>query len=189
MRSKGTMEPIRDRKQINDIKNWLLNEQGVKYSFLFLLGVNTGLRISDLLRLRVRDVKDKAVLTVVMEKTEKEVKIPLNFFIRQEITQYVEFKSENEYLFLNRSRSGAITRQRVSQVFKKVSAAFKIEKFNTHSMRKTFGYWYYLEKKDVYFLMKLFGHKTQAQTLDYIGIELDMLRDSIESFSLGQEVI
>lgn len=182
------MQPIRDRKKIAEMRDWLLMNKGVKYSFLFLLGSNTGLRVSDLLELKAKDVKNKTVLYLVMEKSEKEVAIPLNPFIKSEIAKYTEWLNDDDYLFSSREgENKPVTRQMVSQNFKECAAALGLEKINTHTMRKSFGYWYYKETQDVYFLMKLFGHNTQRQTLDYIGIEAEEIAETMKNFNVGAD--
>lgn len=184
-REKGRMQPIRNRAKISEMKHWLLYNKGVKYSFLFDLGINSGLRVSDLLKLKVSDVRNKKVLYLIMEKTEKELAVHLNPYIQSEIVRYIEFKEDKEYLFSSREGvNRPLTRQMISQTFKEAAGALGLEKVNTHTMRKSFGYWYYKEKRDVYFLMKLFGHNTQAQTLQYIGIEDDEIADTLQDFSL-----
>lgn len=184
-REKGKMQPIRDREQIMFIKRWFLQNAGPRFEFLFHLGINTGLRVSDLLRLKVKDVRGKSAIFIVMEKTEREVTVFLNQYLREEIARYIEFKKDDEYLFTSREGvNRPITRQRVSQVFTEARKALDIEKFNTHSMRKTFGYWYYQENRDIYYLMTLFGHTKQEQTLNYIGIYQDQVESTMKNFYL-----
>ena len=183
VRTKGKMQPIRQKTMISDIKTWLLEEKDEKYSFLFTLGCNTGLRVSDLLKLKVKDVRGKSVLRVISEKTDNELGVPMNPYIRSEIAKYTKSMNDEDFLF--RSREGAnkaVSRQMVSMVLKEVAEVFNLESFNTHSMRKTFGYWYYDATKDVYLLMRLFGHTSQAQTMIYIGVEEDELVQSLEDF-------
>ena len=52
------VEPIRDKKKIEVVKR-ILKERGSRDYLLFLMGINSGLRISDILKLKVADVKDK----------------------------------------------------------------------------------------------------------------------------------
>ena len=52
------VEPIRDRKKIAQIKNILRGQGRIRDLFLFLVGINTALRISDLLQLRIGDFLD-----------------------------------------------------------------------------------------------------------------------------------
>lgn len=187
-RKPGAMQPIRDRKTISDVKNWLLTEKGAKYAFLFTLGINTGLRVSDLLRLKVKDVKHKSILYIKLKKTERTVEIPLNSFIREEIAAYIQFKKDEDYLFPSRMGvNRPLTRQMISLVLTEAAKALELDRINTHSMRKTFGYWHYKQFQDVRFLMKLFGHHSQSQTLDYIGITTEEMAEAMESFQLGND--
>lgn len=55
----------------------------------------------------------------------------------------------------------------------------------THTMRRTFGLWYYRKTKNIYYLMELFSHSSQAITMRYIGLTEDELGDSLEGFRLG----
>lgn len=182
------MQPIRDRKKITDVKDWLLLQKDARFSFLFVLGVNTGLRVSDLLRLTVSDVRNKDIVYVAVAKTNKKIEVPLSLYIKKEIEKYIKFKEDKDCLFPSRvGVNRPLTRQRVSQIFREAADALDIDRMNTHTMRKSFGYWYYKEHKDIYFLMKLFGHQTQTQTLDYIGIESEEIAKTMEKFSLGSD--
>lgn len=179
------MQPLKNKGLIEEIKKWLLKNKEYKYYFLFTLGLNCGLRVSDLIALRVKDVKNQDVLVTKMKKTGKEVRIPLNEYIKTEIAKYVSGKKDNECLFPSRvGVNKPITRQAASQLFTEIASVFGLREFNSHSCRKTFAYFYYSQTKDVYFLMKLFGHKSQQQTLDYIGILEDEIIESIKGFAI-----
>ncbi|MCQ9844315.1 site-specific integrase, partial [Staphylococcus aureus] len=54
-----------------------------------------------------------------------------------------------------------------------------LSEIGTHSMRKTFGYHYYKQTKDVALLMAVFNHSSQYITLRYIGINQDVMNESI----------
>lgn len=179
------MQPIRSKEEMEQIKDWLLRNKGYKYYFLWTLGCNTGLRITDLLSLRVSDVRGKTRFAIVTEKNGKEVWVILNPYIQQEITKYTADMEEHHYLF--QSRVGVnrqITRQMASSVLSEAADALGIERMNSHSMRKSFGYWYYKQTQDVYYLMKLFGHRTQSQTMQYIGVELEEIEKTMQHFSV-----
>lgn len=181
----NTMQPLRDKKLIDEMKSWLLKNKDYKYYFFFTLGLNCGLRVSDLVTLRVSDVKNKSFLVTRVKKTGRELRIPLNPYIQQEIAKYVAGKKETDCLFPSRvGHNKPITRQAASDVMTDLKKAFDLDDFNNHSMRKTFAYWYFKQNKDVYFLMKLFGHKTQEQTLDYIGILEDEIAKTMETFAI-----
>lgn len=163
------------------MKNWLLQNSSYRNYFLFYFGINTGLRISDILRLRGKDV-----MKIKMEKTDTTVKVYLNSVLQQEIAKYTSNRADSDWLFPSRQGEKSITRQMAHTFLHKAAEACGInsEQWGTHSMRKTFGYHYYQRKKDVYYLMKLFGHATQGQTLQYIGVEVDEIRKTMEDITL-----
>ena len=83
----STVEPIRDISMVNDIADYL--EVRSKRNFvLFLTGIYTGLRISDILTLKVRDVKDKNFIIVHEQKTKK-VKQPRKIIINNELKEWI----------------------------------------------------------------------------------------------------
>ena len=71
------VEPIRNKKQLEAMKKYLLVHNQRDY-VLFVLGINSGLRISDLLKLTVEDVQGKARITIREQKTGKSKNFPLS---------------------------------------------------------------------------------------------------------------
>ncbi|WP_243292851.1 site-specific integrase [Bacillus sp. FJAT-47783] len=185
-RKPGAKEPIRSLEKIDEMKEWLLRHSSYRNYFLFYFGINTGLRISDILRLRVKDVRGKDLAKVKMEKTGNTVEVYFNPVLQQEIEKYTSRMADSDWLFPSREGNKPITRQMADKVLRDVAVACGIDRdqWGTHSMRKTFGYHYYQRTKDVYYLMRLFGHTTQSQTLRYIGVESDEIRKTMENFTL-----
>lgn len=184
-RPPGAKEPVRDIKKIRQMKEWLLVNKTYRDYFLLYLGLNSGFRVGNLLRLRVMDVRNKAELRVVMEKTEKEVVIPLNTEVQLEISKYIKDKSETEFLFASREGTNkAITSKQAQRVLKEAADACGVEQWGSDSMRKSFGYHFHRLNRDVVYLMNLFGHTSQSQTLEYIGITADEIRESMKKFTL-----
>ena len=72
-----TVEPIREYDLIQDISDYLKEKRERDY-VLFQCGIFLGRRISDLLNLRVRDVKGKDIIYICEKKTKKEIRIPIN---------------------------------------------------------------------------------------------------------------
>lgn len=64
------VEPIREKNKIELVKR-ILKENGSRDYLLFLLGINSGLRISDILKLKISDVKDKKYIELNEQKTGK----------------------------------------------------------------------------------------------------------------------
>lgn len=136
MRTLNLVQPIRDKELIQDIKEYLKGQNERNY-ILFLFGINTGLRISDILKLRVRDVQGWFVF-VREKKTKKtkEVKMPSD--LKKDIRIYVKNKPKNEFLFKSRNgKNKPITRGMAYKILQDVAQEFGLERIGTHSFRKT----------------------------------------------------
>lgn len=174
-----TVEPIRDKAKIKQIY-YLLNGKDPKYGLLFKFGLNTGLRISDILSLRVKDIKNpsgeyREYLTLKEMKTGKVKRIKINDALRKNIDSYIKGSqlTGESYLFPSQ-KGGYISRVQAYRVFKEAASVCNIENFGTHSLRKTWGYWTYkMSKYNVGLIMDTFNHSSQIITLKYIGINQD----------------
>ena len=177
------VEPIRDIDKIKELKNILLKQDYRDY-LLFTIGINTGFRISDLLRLKVKDVKNRTHIEIEEKKTGKYKKQVINS-MKKDIDKYISTMNEEEYLF--KSQKGynkPISRVQAYRVIKKAAKKIGIKKIGTHTLRKTFGYHHYKRNKDVAMLQKLFNHSSPSITLDYIGITQDEQDESLRNFYL-----
>jgi len=158
-----------------------LHGKDPKYGLLFKVGLNTGLRISDILPLRVCDIYNergsfKEYLVVKEKKTGKEKKIKLNEAIRKAICAYVTTNqfSGDSFLFYSKKSGGHILRIQAYKVLKEAAELCGVENFGTHSMRKTWGYWTYKASKfNIGLIMETFNHSSQYVTLRYIGVNQD----------------
>ncbi len=178
------VEPIRDKNKIEEIKK-ILKNKSVRNYMLFVLGINTGLRIGDLLRLKVEDVKDKSHIIIREQKTSKNKQFLINSNLRKELNNYIEGMADHEYLFQSRvGENKPLTRFQAYRILSTAGKEAGLDRIACHSTRKTFGYHHYRKYKDVALLQKLFNHSSPAITLDYIGITQDIIDDSIEDFNL-----
>ena len=179
------VQPIRDRQIIGKIKQ-ILKNQSLRNYFLFVLGINTGLRIGDLLKLKVEHVRNKSHISLSEEKTGKIKRFRLNPAIQDEIATYTRDKRENEYLFASRTgrKTKPISRVMAYNILKCAGRQVGLEEIGTHTLRKTFGYHFYLETKDAALLQQIFNHSAPSVTLRYIGINQDVQDRAIENFSL-----
>ncbi len=174
-----TVEPIRDKIKIKQLFQYL-NGIDPKYALIFKFGINTGLRISDILPLKVKDIYNskwqfKEHLTIIEQKTAKEKRIKLNDTLRRCIQKYVTTQrlAPEDYLFYSQ-KGGHLGRIQVYKVMKESALALGIENFGTHSLRKTWGYWTYkISKYNIGLIMDTFNHSSSSITLRYIGINQD----------------
>ncbi|KNY27600.1 site-specific integrase [Pseudobacteroides cellulosolvens] len=179
------VQPIRDLDKLEEIKKILKRESYRNY-FLFILGINTGLRISDILKLKVADVKSKSHIIIKEEKTDKNKRFKINLVLQNEIEEYTDGLNPSDYLFPSRngSNSKPITRFMAYNILNRAAKKVGIDEIGTHTLRKTFGYHFYQKTKDVAMLQELFNHSAPSVTLRYIGINQDMMDEAIDSFSL-----
>jgi integrase len=191
------VQPIREKKQIAAIKRHLRgNEYGARDVCLFTLGINSGLRVSDLLRLTVGDVVDDAGkalerITLRERKTGKGKNFPISATAARAIKDYLATREDagtGEPLFLSRKSRGGTGHLQRAQAYKIINDAARAvgitEAIGTHTLRKTFGYHAYRDGKDITLIQKLLNHASPAVTLAYIGITQDELDDVYLSLNL-----
>ncbi len=184
------VQPIREKKQIETIKK-LLKQQSLRDYCLFVVGINSGLRISDLLKLTISDVIDgkklKDRIRLREKKTNKFKDFPLSDNAKSALKEYLSTRQYNEHepLFISRKNKGFLLRQQAYKILNNVAHEVGIkEKIGTHTLRKTFGYHAYKNGYDIAIIQKLFNHSSTSITLCYIGITQDKLDDVYMSLDL-----
>jgi len=177
------VDPFTSLKDIKNIKKLLRDKP--RDLLLFTMGVNSGMRVQDLLSLRVEDVKDKKVgerISVREKKTGKENVIVINKEIADCFKVYLkEIEPEDEH-FVFRSRKGAnypISTYRVTGLVKSWAAAMNIKgNHGAHTLRKTFCY-----IQRVHFgvpwevLSKRLNHSSPSITRRYLGIQAEEVEE------------
>lgn len=178
------VQPIRSKEKLEDMKWSLKKWCGERDYILFLIGINTGLRVSDLLKLKVKDIKRKKKIVIQEGKTKKARAINLSN-IYEEIQTYIKTLEESEWLFPSRKGNNPITPTQAYRQLNKAAAMVDIEEgIGTHTMRKTFGYWFYKQTKDVAKLQQILNHSHPEITKTYIGITQEEIEDSLNDFVL-----
>lgn len=173
----NTVSPIRDKKQIEILKIYL-KSKNIRDYLLFVMGINSNLRISDLLILKVEDVwtgkKCKEYISLKEKKTGKYKKVMINDSMEKAISEYS--KSEKplmtDYLFSSRSGSNkAISRQQACNVLKTAGDYCGIEEsISPHTLRKTWGYWAWKSGVSLVLIMEALNHSSISITKRYLGI-------------------
>ena len=185
-----TVQPIREIKKIETMKK-ILRASGKRNEMLFVLGINSALRVSDLLGLKVGDVVDEAgkvkeAVYLNERKTGKSKAFPLNDAAKKIIGEYVEeVKPDREApLFPSRKGSKAISRVQAWEILSEAAKEVEIEHVGTHTLRKTFGYHIYMRTNNLGLVQKLLNHRSSGETLRYIGIEQDEMDEAYLSLNL-----
>lgn len=168
---------------------------------MFLIGVNIGIRVSDLCELRYSffmndDGSFKDFYSLQPKKTKKTgkfVKLYFNQVVKKAITDYIEkypYENIDEYLFKSRKGNGHLTEIALGKIVKDTAKEAGItQNVNSHSLRKTFGYhvWHNAEDKEksLVLLMTIFNHSSVATTKRYIGLLDGEIEDVFDGLNLG----
>jgi integrase len=177
------VQPIRDPELITAIKNYLRQRSDRNY-ILFILGINTGLRISDILKLKVKDLKASHI-RLRETKTRKNKRIQITPALKKELRWYIEGKDDEEYLI--KSRNGynrPIDRSTAYKILRSAAEYVSLDEIGTHTLRKTFGYHFYAQTKDVAMLQEIFNHSSPQITLRYIGVNQDSMDKAMNKFRI-----
>jgi integrase len=171
--------PLKNTEEIKKMKK-VLAESSERDYFIFLIGINTGMKTKELLNLKVKHIRDKRFIKLSPEGTE----YPINKNLKSRIFEYTASMRDEEFLFTSRKTGQALQRDRVHKILKQAGEEAGVAITGTHTMRKTFGYHFFKQYEDAAFLQKLFHHSSQSVTLRYIGITDEKLKDAMDEFSL-----
>lgn len=181
------VEPIKSKETIEKIESYLRGQKKRKKRnlLLFVMGTNTGLRVSDILALDVQDVKDKSFVEIIEKKTGKYKKFPLNKKIQNLLREYIEENDEGSDPLFMTIYNNRLDR---TSAYRIINAACRragiTDNIGTHTLRKTFGYHHYRQFKDIALLQKIFNHHSPGVTLRYIGIDQEEINQSYINFIL-----
>lgn len=171
------VQPIKDREVIERMKQSLRGRD----LLLFIVGINSSLRISDILTLTREDFAGDYV-TLREKKTRKQKNIRINNAIKNAVATLAP---PTGLLFISQKGEGkAISRVQAWRILNAAARRAGIDyAFGTHSLRKTFGYFAYKSGVDIALLMTTLNHSSQRETLRYIGIEqadVDSVYDAVD---------
>jgi integrase len=180
------VQPLKTLEEIEDMKESLRRWCSERDRFLFIIGINTGLRVSDIVKLKVKDVTKERNI-IIEQKTGKRRIITIKGQFRKEVDNYIKGMDPDEYLFPSRRKDGKTPHITPTQAYRQlVKAGNMIDRqdIGTHTMRKTFGYHHYKRNKDIAQLMEIFNHSSPSITKKYIGITQEEIDESLEDFYL-----
>ena len=179
--SKIKVDPIRELKNIRAIKKLLADNP--RDLALFVIGINTNLRASDLLRITVADVRylqPGDTLNLRELKTGKARAITVNKNVVEAIQQLLKVKAclDTDLLFMG--QRGSLTVPSVNRLVKQWCGAIRLPgNYGSHTLRKTFGYMQRTQlNTGIATLMEMFNHSSQRQTLEYLGVQPEEIRDA-----------
>ena len=196
-------------KHIEEAENSNQRQIACRNKLLFIIGVNVGIRGSDLRTLKWSfffdknkngelEFKDFYVLQPMKQRKQKKfVKLFFNQAVRTSINNYVaDYPVENldDYLFSSRKGDEPINVKSLWRIIKETAIEADIKQnIGSHSLRKTFGFWCWHEAEDknkaLVILQMIFNHSATQVTAKYIGIMDDEIEDMFNSIELGLNMI
>lgn len=204
-----TSEPIKNMDDIMRISEYLIANGRWRDNMLFIVGINFGLRVSDLRMLRFSNLINdnltfKDTFPVFEKKTRNTRKkkknryITINTAVIEAVTLYLEHTEGvclSDYMFRSESRRGSnvnapLTIKSVDRILKGIANELNLSmKVSTHTLRKTFCYHQMLmshnDPRKLLLLSKMLGHSSLAITLDYIGLTGEEMEEAYRGLNLG----
>ena len=182
-----TVEAVKTEEERTAVEMMLKKYGGDLYSDIWIIGVNTALRITDLLSMKFSDL-ESGVYTLIEGKTKKARKIRLNAKALEVIARRKKANPDDVYLFQvhsNRSKNNPPNRSTVARMFKAVGDSKGLGiALGTHSMRKTRGYVMFNAGVPIEKICKMLNHSSTKTTLAYIGIEEEDVQKSYDEFNI-----
>jgi integrase len=165
-----------------------------KFCLLIAVGVFTGLRISDLLKLRFSQFEGTEILSIQEQKTKKTRRIKINADLK-EIVERIRGKmgvaDSEQYIFINRYGTKPIDQSYVNVKLKELLKQYNIVlegNASSHLFRKTLGNRVLrlnnYSNESIILLMELFSHSSPAITKRYLGIREKEILDVYDSVRL-----
>lgn len=204
-------DPIKSMEDIFAVTKYLVDNHRYRDNMLFIVGINFGLRVSDLRELRFSNLindnmtfRDSfAVFEKKTRNTRKKKKnryITINDAVIEAVTLYLENTSGvslSDYMFRSESNRGKskdapLTIKSIDRILKGIGDDLCLSaKISTHTLRKTFCYHQMVmsnnDSRKLLLLQKMLNHSSPAQTLDYIGITSEEIEEAYKQLNLGSK--
>lgn len=192
-------------KHIAKAKNEEQKQIAARNKLLFVIGINIGIRASDLRTLRFdfflnKDMtfKEQYVLQPMKQRKQKKfVKLFFNQTVKTAINNYISeypIQNLNDYLFPSNQSDEPILAKSIWRIIKEAAAEAGIKQnVGSHSLRKTWGFWCFHNAKDknkaLVTLQQCFNHCSTQVTMKYIGLLDDEISDMYNSIELGLDML
>ena len=182
--SRITVDPIRQIEDIRAISRLL--EGSPRDRLLFLMGINNGIRTGDLLKLKVKNVRNLKAgdsITIKEGKTKKDNVLVVNKTVYKALKNYLDKiqPDDNDYLFASRKGKNPLQTKAINKMIKNWTKAINLKgNYGAHTLRKTWGY-IQRTKHGVGFeiICKRFNHSSPSVTMRYLGIQDKEVHDTL----------
>jgi len=183
----NTVDAVKTKQEIDSITHLLNKIGGDIYSDIWKVGLNLGLRITDLLSLKYSDLDlENRSLKLKEQKTDKSKEIRLNNTVIEIVERRRNEYPDDLWLFQvhsNRMKNSPISRFSVSKKFQEIGEIVGIQ-LGTHSMRKSRGCAMYSDGVSIEMISKVLNHSSPSVTMRYLGITKDEVLETYETYEL-----
>ncbi|MDD4152084.1 MAG: tyrosine-type recombinase/integrase [Candidatus Gracilibacteria bacterium] len=193
------VEPIREIKKISQIKNILKSNNNIRDLLLFELGINSALRISDLLSLKIGDLFEnsrtiKDFFDIKEIKTNKNNRITITSKVKETLKLYREtypdiIENKNNFVFFQKKSfplgNSPISRKMSWVILSKLCDDIGLKgNFGNHTLRKTWGYQARMNNIPLEIIQHKLNHSSLSITMRYLGITADEIMDACNKLDL-----
>ena len=180
----GTSQPLKRKEDIQKLEKYFYEKQEYRNYLLVVMGLNTALRISDLLQMKWSDVYDNKKkqflkhIHLTEKKTGKHTTILLNPTVKKALKEYRKYtqkKTNSPFIFFSPQKpEQPLSRVQAYRIIQKATDKLGIDgTISCHSLRKTFGYQAWKEGAEPALLMAVFNHSSYSITKHYLCIDQD----------------
>jgi site-specific recombinase XerD len=162
--------------------------EGVRNYALVLLFLDTGIRLSELVGLKISEIDFAAGQLKVFGKGGKERIVPMGLTARRAIIRYLEHfrpqpvNPQEDRLFLTMA-GDPISRNSVAKVLERLGRRTGLTRLHPHLLRHTFAVRYLVNGGDVFTLQKILGHTTLDMTRRYVTLANQDVKDKHRQYS------
>jgi integrase/recombinase XerD len=169
-------------------------------AILWLL-YDTGIRVSELINLRVGDFDRKHGVVTVLGKGSKERRVALGQNCLRNLSYYLDRhrpdaaelaswgSAGEDHLFLSETRQ-PLTKNGMEMLFKRLKARAGIttKRVSPHILRHTFAMNYLVKSNDPFSLQELLGHEDLTTVQNYIHMNDTVLQEQKRKYSPGDHI-
>lgn len=190
------VEPIRDKNKIRQIKKLMMDEGKWRDYVFFVCGINFGLRIGDLLRIKVEHIIDidgsiRETFEIVEQKTKKRNFIVINYEAEDALSKLFQNtdildQHQNHIIYNSLKPYKKITRIQAYKIIRSWCNRVGITgiSIGTHTLRKTWGYHAHKAGVSIEVIQAKYMHHNTETTRHYLGIERKDIHEAYDKVNL-----
>ncbi len=169
----------------NDQVRMLLASADIRLRAMIFLGIDAGLRVSEVAHLKVKDIDSKSSFKSIYirnSKRNKSRKVPMSDSLHKILQEYwkVYRPDPNGYLFTGKDKSSHINQNYINNLFKNHLRSFDFysDDIRFHNLRDTYATMMLRNGCNIFTLKKLLGHNSFSSTARYIKCDTSDLEEA-----------